>query len=477
MAKRGVVVLGGGLAGVAAAVQLAEQGVSVTLLEREPQLGGRAGAYADKLADGTPFEMERGFHAFFRHYKNVRALIRRVDPTLSCLTRLDDYPLLGPDGAAESFAGLPRATPLNILELIRRSKTIRFRDLRHANLDAARAMLAFDPDRTYRDLDDTSAKAFLDSLRFPPKARQMLFDVFAHSFFNAEDDYSAAELLSMFHFYFTRNPDGLVFDVMNEPFSVALWKPMERYLAGLGVTLRLATAATHVLRDGDAFVVHASAGEPARGDALVLAVEVPALQRLVAASPALSALEPSAAGLAVAPRFSVLRLWLDRPCRADRAPFAGTTGVGLCDNISLYERFEGESRRWALAHGGSIVELHAYGLPDSLDEAAVRQDLIDALYTFYPETRGAKILEERHLVRADCPGFAPGSHARRPGVTSALPGVVLAGDFVKLPFPSALMERATSSGFLAANALLDRFGLATSAVAHGPTKGWLAPRA
>ena len=34
------------------------------------------------------------------------------------------------------------------------------------------------------------------SLRFPPAARQMLFDVFAHSFFNPEEQYSAAELLA-----------------------------------------------------------------------------------------------------------------------------------------------------------------------------------------------------------------------------------------------------------------------------------------
>jgi isorenieratene synthase len=60
------VIAGGGLAGVAAAVVLAERGVSVVLAERESFLGGRAGAWTDRLASGEPFEMERGFHAFFR---------------------------------------------------------------------------------------------------------------------------------------------------------------------------------------------------------------------------------------------------------------------------------------------------------------------------------------------------------------------------------------------------------------------------
>ena len=50
-----------------------------------------------------------------------------------------------------------------------------------------------------------------------PEARQMLFSVFAHSFFNPEERMSAADLVAMFHFYFLGNPEGLVFDVQTEP--------------------------------------------------------------------------------------------------------------------------------------------------------------------------------------------------------------------------------------------------------------------
>ncbi|WP_437336418.1 FAD-dependent oxidoreductase [Sorangium sp. So ce394] len=474
--QRHVVVIGGGLAGTAAAVLLAERGVAVTLVEREAYLGGRAGAWTERLRDGTTFEMERGFHAFFRHYANVRALLGRIDPDLSLLTPLSDYPLLGPGGAVESFSGLPTRTPLNVAALLLRSPSVRLSDLLRIDVRGALTMFTFDPEQTYLDLDATTAKEYLDGLRLAPGARQMLFDVFAHSFFNPDSDYSAAELLAMFHFYFLGNREGLVFDVVKEPFSTAVWRPMERYLRARGVAIASRREARAVEREEGRFAVRLDAGERIACDAVVLAVTVPAVRQLVAASPALAALEGGVGSLEVAPPFAVWRLFLDRPCAPERAPFAGTTGLGLLDNISLYERFEGESRRIAGATGGSVVELHGYALPEAMDEGEIRADLLSSLHRAYPETAAARVLDERFLLRRDCPAFRPGSHARRPGVRTPLPAVVLAGDYVKLPFPSGLMERATASGFLAANALLERFGLPVGEVAHGPIRGLLTAR-
>lgn len=475
-----VLIVGAGLAGMAAATVLAERGIHVHVVERESFLGGRAGSFEDRLEDGTAFQMERGFHAFFRHYKNVRALISRIDPKLSCLRPLADYPLLGPGGARESFAGLPKTAPLNILELVRRSPSIRFRDLVKVDTDRAREMLAFDPTRTFAVHDGTTAKEFLDGLRFPPAARQMLFSVFAHSFFNPEEDYSAAELLAMFHFYFTRNAEGLIFDVMREPFGPALWDPLERYLASRGARIDRRTNALSVARNENGrFAIaidRAGVRETIHADGVVLATEVPGLKKIVSASPALSALSPSIAGLDVTLPFAVLRLWLDRPCSRDRAPFAGTTGVGGCDNISIYDRFEGESARWAERTGGTVVELHAYALDEHADERAVRGDLVAALRTFYPETRKARILEERFLLRRDCPAFAPGSHAGRPTVETSIERVALAGDYIKLPFPSALMERSVSSGFIAANLFCRAFGAREEPIHESPRRGVFAPR-
>jgi len=472
------VVAGGGLAGVAAAVVLAERGVSVVLAERETYLGGRAGAWTDQLGSGEPFEMERGFHAFFRQYYNLQALLRRIDDTLSFLEPLDDYPILGPGGQVESFSGLPNTPPWNVVALTRRTPTLGLRELMGVNGLAALAMLRYERGWTYGRFDDQNAGEYLDSLRFPPDARRMLFDVFAHSFFNPEREMSAGELLMMFHFYFSGNPEGLIFDVSKRPFSKSIWDPLGDYMGRLGVDVRTGCTASRVTKGTDTRWRVALDGEVVDADVVVLALTVTGLQAVVAASPDLDdpGFRSSVEGLALTNPFAVWRMWLDRPSNPGRTPFVGTTGIGSLDNISLYHLFEDESRSWAERTGGSVVELHAYAVDPGMSEPAVRDDLLNAFHSFYPEFKGANVVEERFLIRRDCPAFSPGSYARRPGVATAHDGVALAGDFVRLPIPSALMERAVASGFLAANLLLAPEGVQPEPIRSIPTRGILGRR-
>ena len=197
---------------------------------------------------------------------------------------------------------------------------------------------------------------------------------------------------------------------------------------------------------------------------------------VVEASPDLddAAWRASVAGLALTRPFVVWRLWLDRPTAEGRHPFIGTTGIGPLDNISLYHLFEDESRAWAERTGGAVVELHAYAVDPDVTEEEMRRELLGGLHRLYPETREATVLEERYLVRQDCPAFAPASYHDRPTVDTPFPGIALAGDLLKLPIPSALMERAAASGFLAANRLLASKQVRSEPVLSVPRRGVLA---
>ena len=172
--------------------------------------------------------------------------------------------------------------------------------------------------------------------------------------------------------------------------------------------------------------------------------------------------------LGTAPPFVVQRLWLDRPVHPDRPAFLGTGGRPPLDNVSVLERYERQAAEWAGRTGGSVVELHSYAAVGPADELPGR--LLARLHELYPETRDARIVGELVLRRQDCPRFAPGDFDRRPGVATPTDGLALAGDGIRIDLPVALMERAATTGWAAANQLLQGFGIAGHALVTVPTR-------
>ncbi|GAB3004160.1 FAD-dependent oxidoreductase [Saccharothrix stipae] len=468
--ERDVVVVGGGIAGLAAATILAERGARVVLCEREDYLGGRVGGWPTRLADGSHATMTRGFHAFFRQYYNLRSLLSRVDPDGSALVGLPDYPLWRAGGHREGFAGLPRAVPWNAAGFLVRSPAFAWRDLAAVDARAALPLLDVSVPRTYHDLDDLDAATYLDRVRFPRAAHALAFEVFSRSFFAHPGRMSAAELATMFHIYFLGSSEGLLFDVPADPFPHVLWQPLARYLTGLGVTVRTGTPVLRV-DAGERFTLHLP-DSVLEADAVVMALDVEGLRRVVGGSDlGTPQWRADIANLECAPPFLVSRYWLDRPVRRDRPGFLGTTGYDLLDNVSVLDRYEREAGEWATRTGGSVVELHGYALPSAVDPADAQARLLAQLHAVYPETRAARVVDARHELRADCPLFPPGGFARRPTVRTPVDGLVLAGDLVRIDLPVALMERAATTGFAAANHLLSRWGVAGTDLWSVPTTG------
>ncbi|MFE6917404.1 FAD-dependent oxidoreductase [Streptomyces rubiginosohelvolus] len=456
-----VAVVGGGIAGLAAATGLAERGARVTLYERENTLGGRLAGWRTELSDGSHVTMSRGFHAFFRQYYNLRGLLRRADGGLGMLTAVPDYPLQHSGGLYDSFAKVPRTPPWSAAGFAALSPTFGWRDMTRMDPRAALPLLDVRVPEVYDQLDSVSAYDFLAGIRFPEAAHHLAFEVFSRSFFADPRELSAAELVLMFHIYFLGSSEGLLFDVPDEPFSQALWEPLSAYLEGHHVKMCVGTSVDTVEPDPSGGYRITAGKRAEHFDATVLALDTPGLQGVVASSPHLgyASWRERIARLRTAPPFLVSRLWLDRPVRADRAGFLGTSGYASLDNVSVLERWEGEAARWAARTGGSVVELHAYAVDPAADRKAEQERLLAQLHRVYPETRDARIVDARHEWRADCPLFPVGGYEDRPAVRTGDPTLVIAGDLVRTDLPVALMERAATSGFLAANALLEHWGV------------------
>ena len=225
------VVVGAGVAGISAAVVLAERGVDVTLLEAAPTLGGRLGAWPHTLPDGTEQVVEHGFHAFFRHYYTWRAVLRRLDPELAFLRPVGGYPVISRQLAAEDLTGLPAAPPLNLLALFARSPSLGLRDLLGSDRQLAAELLAYDPDAHHRRVRRRPGRGVpRPRCGMSDRAQAMLFEAFARSFFARPAELSAGELIAMFHYYFLGNPEGIGFDAPDTDYLSCIWAPLAGYL-------------------------------------------------------------------------------------------------------------------------------------------------------------------------------------------------------------------------------------------------------
>ena len=471
------VVVGGGIAGISAAVVLAERGVAVTLLEAAPTLGGRLGAWPHTLPDGTEQVVEHGFHAFFRHYHTWRELLRRIDPELSFLRPVHGYPVISREWPAEDLTGLPGAPPLNLIALFARSPSLGLPDLLGSRKSVAAELLAYDRVRTTARFDHVPAARFLATLGMSDRAQAMLFEAFARSFFAHPGALSAAELIAMFHYYFLGNPHGIGFDAPATDHRTAIWEPFAAYLEKWGAQVRTATPARSLApADAHRWRVELDHGALLTRH-LILATEPPALRALLAASPQVAAVAPrlatKAAALPVAPPFAVTRLWLDRDVAAHRATFNAVSRESTLDSITIYSRLEQPSAEWAGRTGGSIVELHSYACaaPDAATAGArMRAELAE----LWPETADAVVLHQQQRMEATAPTFPPGGAASRITVTGEGRGVRVAGDHVATPFLTGLMERAAVSGVLAANDVLAEEGAGPEEILGGPQRGLLA---
>ncbi len=165
--------------------------------------------------------------------------------------------------------------------------------------------------------------------------------------------------------------------------------------------------------------------------------------------------------LAIADPFAVARFWFDQDFAWEHSNFASLSGYRLTDSITLYHRIQDQFIDWAQRTGGSVVELHAYCYKEKEfpNQELLLKTFEEELYEIVPSLTEATLLHRELVNQKNFSGFPPHSYGDRPETETAIPNLFLAGDWVKMPFPCGLMERAISSGLLAANGVCHSEGL------------------
>jgi isorenieratene synthase len=245
--RRRVVVVGGGLAGLVAATELAARNFEVTLLERAPELGGKLGGWSVR-ALGEEFPVEHGFHGFFSQYYNLSEVLSAAGVG-DDLVPSSGYPVLFGDRPAERFGNTTRLFPFNMLSVVAQSRSLRLGDFRRDG-EALYELMKFDGERTFDRFDGTDFRSFCRDGGINRPMVETVLEPFGKTTLNRLERLSAAEAIRFFHFYFMGNPEGLAFRYTRRDSLSAIITPLRRRFEALGGRVRTGVAVERLVRDG-----------------------------------------------------------------------------------------------------------------------------------------------------------------------------------------------------------------------------------
>ncbi|WP_281289224.1 hydroxysqualene dehydroxylase HpnE [Actinomadura chibensis] len=436
-----VVIVGGGLAGISAAVALQESGVPVTLVESRPWLGGATHSFAR-----GDLRVDNGQHVFLRCCTAYQGLLRRLRAEhLVEVQERFDVPVLRPGTEPGRLRRSNLPSPLHLLPALARYAPLPVTDRARA-VRAAAALRRLDPDDP--DLDGVAAGTWLAGRGQRAWARQALWGLFLTSALNAEVDDAALGLSAMVcrRALFGR-PDAADIGVPLVPLDELHGGPALRRIAEMGGTVRLKAKVEAVTTDPKVVVD----GVPMAADAVVLAVPHEAAARLL---PAQALPDPLRWDELDASPIVNVHVVYDRKvlhgpaigrARVPRhAPFAAAVGSPVqwvFDRTAVSGLHSGQYLAVSLSAADRWIDMPA---------AELRARFLPELRRLLPAARDAKVREvfvtrERRATFRQRPGTA----AARPGAATRAPGLFLAGAWTDTGWPDT-MEGAVRSGLTAA---------------------------
>ena len=469
--EKSVGIIGGGLAGVSAAIFLAERGFTVKIFEKEKYLGGKVGSWPVKFDDGFSTQVEHGFHAFFRQYYNLRNLLKKID-AFKNLVPIDDYLILTKDLGSYGFKDLSTVPVLNILSMAK-TGIYSYKDaLLNPGFRKMTSLLNYNREKTFSKYDSVSFKHFADDVKLPPEMK-LMFTTFSRAFFAEPQYISMAELIKSFHSYFLSNDLGLLYDVLNDDFEDTLWKPAKNYLNKFNSTISLDSKITSFSKNENSFLINDE-----RFDYAIIASDVKGTKSIIQYSNYFKNEHPEfydkMTNLKQSQRYSVLRIWIDKDIRQGVPFFIFTDALKILDSVTIYHRMEKTSHEWVNKNGGGIFELHSYAVPNDFPEDEIRNQFLKEFVEYFPEIKGHVVKYEYLQVKDDFTAFHTNLYKTRPNVKTEIDNLFLSGDWVKLETPAMLMEAATTSALYAANEIFKKENLQQKEILSVPLRGILA---
>jgi squalene-associated FAD-dependent desaturase len=439
-------VIGGGLAGIAAALTLADAGIDVTLLERRPHLGGLTTSIE---RDG--FSFDNGQHVFLGCCSAYRALIERLGATdqVYLQPRLD-VPVLSLNGTTSSITRSRLPAPLHLVWSLARYRHLSIRDRLHL----VRAVAAL----RRLDLSDPS----LDTVTFGDWLREhgqtqpaidRLWNLIIQPTLNVTADQSSLALAALvFRVGFLQHSDGADMGWSTVPLAILHGSNAEKTLRDVDVEVLVNTPVHEIIpRSTGGFNV-LSESVDLTFDALIVATA----PKVAAALGVLAGEHELAEKLGMSPIVNI-HLVLDRKVTDLK--------MAACLDSPIEFLFDRTDASGVMSGQCLVISLSAADKYMAIGSSELIPMFVDALRGLFPRARDAQLLSAV-VTRENAATFraTPGIESLRPSTTTAVPGLFLAGAWCNTGWP-ATMEGAVRSGNEAAAKVLDLLSSAGTAVA------------
>ncbi|HEU5086180.1 MAG TPA: FAD-dependent oxidoreductase [Roseiflexaceae bacterium] len=486
-----VCIVGGGVAGLIAATSLAERGLKPIVLEAHP------GAIGGRLRDEPPacisyqgqtwqFAAEHGVHGIWSPYVNLRAVLARhgIMPDIQASS---DETWIDGRGQRVRVAEIgnamresPIPPPFHYLSMFVRPHFLRMlspQDVVSLFLVQGRLIsaLAIDPLAEGKSLERMTLADFMSG--WSPALKNLFAGLARNALATAPERAPAAGFIAFLRFYTLMRRDAWEFGYLPGTGGALICEPLAERARALGAEIRLGCRAERLERTAGGWqVVYQTAhGQAAIAAAhVVLALDAPAAARLLRASPA-TAPEAQALRFPRGVATTIVRLWFRASPRAG-AESGICTGDMQVDNFFWLHLLQPDYRRWHAATGGSAVELHLYDpLPQAeQDDAALITKALFDLTRAFPELRGTFVSSTIQRNPPTHTLFTPGDAGQALAVETPWPGIVACGDWVAHPNPAMYLERAATTGIVAANHILEACRRPAWPLEAHPEPEWLA---
>jgi zeta-carotene desaturase len=491
------IIIGGGVAGIAAACALADAGVRVQLVEKRPMLGGRASSFVDGQ---TGEVMDECQHGTMRCCTNLANLLERLG-VHDLIRYFSELHFLDGDGKRSVInrCGLP--APLHTSLSFLTFRSLGFRD-KIAIGRAMIAMLAAAPDPKW---DRVDASSWFTEQRQTERAVLRFWRPILVSACNEElDRISCTHAFKIFRDGFLAHPAAYEFGVPRVPLGVLYTEPALAYLKARGACVHLRTIVDSIEFDGDRVAgITLQNGEQLTADHYISGLQSDLLLKLLPAEQATGvAYWQNLRSIELSPIMGV-HLWFDRPIdcppalaildRPTEWIFNKTVLFDIkCERESLGQPTTTASlfNKTALCDAKSENDPAPIGLKAqcaaylslvmsaSRKYAGVNQDEIVEMAlrdvrACLPEAANAGLIRSR-VIRWPKATFSPkpGIESLRPDQRSPIANFYVAGEWTQTGWPST-MESAARSGYRAAEYLLADAGSPRQIIAPDLSPSWL----